>query len=530
MSKLFGFIIIILTMTSHFGHAQNAEDIVIPRPNSVVMQEGTILLEKFASISEKNALNVSKYLKSTIEDMFDLKVKQRASSVEIALVVDENFDIKDEGYILDITTKNISINASTESGAFYGVQSLLQLMRAGENGGKIMMSNQKISDVPSFSWRSYMLDESRHFLGEEEVYRLLDAIAELKMNVFHWHLTDDAGWRIEIKKYPLLTEIGSKRSDTQVGGWNSDKRSGVPHEGFYTQKQIKRVLEYAKARYIKVVPEIEMPGHACAAIAAYPWLGTKNVAIEVPAEFGKHYHTYDVIDPRVKKFMHDVVTEVIDLFQTDVIHIGGDEVRFNHWEEDKDMVEYKRMKNFNSFMDIQIEFTNDMSRFIESKGCRMMGWNEILGKNLHTDDNIEFEDTSTKIAQNIIVQFWKGDLKELVSAAKQGYKMVNSHHVSTYLDDTHESIPLKKAYDFEPIPKGLDAQYHDNIIGLGCQMWREWAPTVERVHEQTFPRIAAFAEVGWSDSDIKDYDNFVMRLNPIIKEWEKRGIKGYNAK
>lgn len=527
MKKMLFTLCTICFLATSSASAKNANAIVVPKPNSVIMKTGSISLGKSISIKQTKASKISSYFKAELEKQFDVIVSSKKSDKEISIIVDKNSKILSEGYLLDIQNNGVTITASTETGAFYGVQSLLQLMKAGKKGDIINLSCQLVEDAPRFSWRSYMLDESRYFLGKEEVLRLLDVMAELKMNVFHWHLTDDAGWRIEIKKYPLLTEIGSKRKDTEIETWGSGKTSGVPHEGFYTQKQIKEILAYAKQRHIKVVPEIEMPGHASAAIASYPWLGTKNETIEVPVKFGKLYHTYDVIDPRVEKFLKDVVTEVIDLFDTDVIHIGGDEVRFDHWEQDADMVAHKKAKGFSSFMDIQIEFTNNMSTFIASKGCSMMGWNEILGKNLHADDNIEFDDTSTKLASNVVVHFWKGDLKELSSAAEQGYRLVNSYHGATYLDYSHESIPLKKAYEFDPIPEGLSKEYEKNIIGSGCQMWREWAPTVARVQEQTFPRIAAYAEVGWSEKSQKNYDCFAARLKPIVAAWKSNGIVVY---
>ena len=191
------------------------------------------------------------------------------------------------------------------------------------------------------------------------------------------------------------------------------------------------------------------------------------------------------------------------------------------------MVAYKKKMGFASFMDVQIEFSNNMSRFIEEQGCSMMGWNEILGKNLHSDDNISFDDASTKIAPNVVVQFWKGDINELANAAKQGYKLVNSYHEATYLDYSYEKIPLKVAYDFDPIPEGLDAEYHDNIIGFGCQMWTEWAPTATHIQKQTFPRIAAYSEVGWSAKEEKNYENFLSRLAPMVERWRAAGIEVY---
>ncbi len=526
MLKLSSLLIAFLIVLQVAGRAQSAKEVVLPMPNSVKMTEGTLTLKKSVSIHEVGAEKVLNYLTPELKERFELQTKKKKSGAQLNLIVQQDADMDKEEYLLDITKKGITITGSDATGIFYGVQSLLQLMDAGKQEGEIVLASQEIKDKPRFSWRSYMLDESRYFFGEQEVYRLLDVMAELKMNVFHWHLTDDAGWRIEIKQYPKLTEIGSKRKDTEIGTWGSGKTSGVPHEGFYTQKQIKEILKYAKERHIKIIPEIEMPGHASASVAAYPWLSTKNEQIEVPVKFGKHYYTYDVIDPRVQEFLKNVVSEVIELFETDVIHIGGDEVRFDQWEVDADMIAHKKAKGYSSFMDIQIECTNMMSRFIEEKGCRMMGWNEILGKNLHVGE-IKFSEASTKIAPNVVVQFWKGDLKELVSAAKQGYRLVNSLHTSTYLDYGHKNITLKKAYDFNPIPRGLDKAYHKNIIGSGCQMWTEWTPTVKDIERQTFPRLAAYAEIGWTNLDVKNYDNFVKRLKPIVKDWEAEGITVY---
>ena len=529
MNKLLLSLLCVCTML-HVRAASIATDVIIPRPATVTVLQGDYLLKDPITINQKGAKTVENYFIKQVKSSFNVKAKTSKSTSNINIKVDASSAILAEGYILDITKSGINITSSTEAGAFYAIQSLLQLMKADYKDGAFTLACQNIQDAPRFGWRAYMLDEARYFKGEEEVYRLLDTMAELKMNVFHWHLTDDAGWRLESKKYPLLTEIGSKRKDTQKGGWKSEETMGEPHEGFYTQEQIKRILAYAKERHIKVVPEIEMPGHACAAIAAYPWLGTKNETIEVPVRFGKHYHTFNVIDPKVQAFLQDVITEVIELFDTDVIHIGGDEVRFNHWEEDDAMVAYKESKGYNSFMDIQIEFTNAMSQFIAGKGCSMMGWNEILGTNLHADDNIQFAETTTQVAPNVVVQFWKGNLDELKDAAQKGYRLVNSFHSMTYLDYGNKNIDLKKAYSFNPIPEGLPEEFEKNIIGSGCQMWGEWTPTVADIQLQTYPKIAAYAEIGWTELDNKDYDNFVKRLKPLANEWQDQGINIYEFK
>ncbi|MFI3314662.1 MAG: beta-N-acetylhexosaminidase [Rikenellaceae bacterium] len=501
-------------------------DVIIPKPNSTTVGEGVLTIKNGVQITSTASSEVTEYTKNALSDKFSLSTTQGKI---INLNIDTTSIINPEGYILEVTSKGININGSTSQGVFYGVQSLIQLMEAGKVEGAIKIQNMRIEDAPRFAWRSYMLDEARHFFGEENIYRIIDVMAELKLNVLHWHLTDDAGWRIEIKQYPLLTEIGSKRADTEIGTWGSNKTAGKPHSGYYTQEQIKSIVKYAKERNIKIIPEIEMPGHASASVAAYPWLSTKNEKIEVPVKFGKHYYTYDVIDTKVQEFLKNVIDEVIELFDTDVIHIGGDEVRFDHWEADAGMRAHKRKNGYSSYMDIQIEFTNMMSRYIESKECSMMGWNEILGTNLHADDNISFSETSTKIAPNVVVQFWKGDINELTKAAEQGYRLVNSYHSFTYLDYSYGNIPLAKAYSFDPIPDNLDEKYHKNIVGFGCQMWTEWVPDVDVLNRQTFPRIAAYAEVGWSEKEVKDFDNFTSRMPALVERWKEKGIVGYDS-
>lgn len=502
----------------------NASNIVLPIPNTVVAVGGTLSIGSEVSITYTGYEENSSIFEAELSDKFGITAGKGKS---INIIVDGNVGVAAEGYILDVNKKGVTITASDMSGAYYGTQTLIQMMDAGREEGKVTLGYQTIQDAPRFGYRAYMLDEARHFFGEEEVLRIIDAMASVKMNVLHWHLTDDSGWRIESKIYPLLTEIGSKRSDTEKGSWGSGQTYGVPHEGFYTQEQIKSIVHYAKARGIKVIPEIEMPGHASASVAAYPWLSTKNEKIEVPVKFGKHYFTYDVINPKVIEFLENVIVEMIDLFETDVVHIGGDEVRFDHWEQDRDMIAHKKKQGYSSFMDIQIEFTNKMSKFIESKGVSMMGWNEILGKQLHHGE-ISFDDTSSKLASNVIVQFWKGSLSDLAEAAADGYKIVNSYNYATYLDYSYNTVSLKTAYNYNPIPEGLDEQFHKNIYGLSCQMWTEWTPTIADVHRQSFPRLAAYAEVGWSSQEGKDYDAFVSRLQPVLATWAEAGIEGYS--
>ncbi|GAA6254536.1 hypothetical protein F070042J6_03880 [Bacteroides sp. f07] len=514
---------LLLSFFSLTLYAHKAATPILPLPEHIEYEDGTFVFLDELRIYAGQAGQTFRYMEAELKKRFGIFVKRVDRQADAnCLLLNTNRNSQSEAYTLTIKSTYIKIEADSENGVFYALQSLFQLLDAASGQPK-RLSTQTIIDSPRFSWRSFMLDEARFFKGEAEVIRLLDVMAQLKMNVFHWHLTDDQGWRIEIKKYPMLTEIGSKRKDSQSGGFNSKTYIGKPHEGFYTQEQIKRILAYAKERHIKVVPEIEMPGHASAAIASYPWLGSSDEKIEVPVRFGKLYSVYNVVEPHVQTFLKDVVSEVIDLFQCDVIHIGGDEVRFNQWESNPMIKDYKKKKGFTSFMDVQIDFTNHMSQFIQKRGCRMMGWNEILGKNLHKDDNIVFTDPNQKIASNVIVQFWKGELDEMRKAAENGYQLVNSFHAYTYLDYSNETTPLRKAYEFNPIPQGLPRDYEENIIGIGVQMWGEFIPTVARMNEQLYPRIAALAEVAWSKRK-NSYNDFLARLVWVKERWRHWNI------
>ncbi|WP_242132465.1 beta-N-acetylhexosaminidase [Aestuariivivens marinum] len=439
--------------------------------------------------------------------------------------------IPSEAYQLDVNPNQIIISASEAAGYFYGVQSLYQLLTHesvshGVESNKWLVPCVTIEDSPRFKWRAYMLDESRYFHGETFVKQILDQMALLKMNIFHWHLVDDAGWRVEIKKYPLLTKVGAFRTDSEIEWWGSGKTSGEAHGGFYTQEQIKDIVAYAAERNITVVPEFEMPGHSSAAIAAYTWLGTAGKDIDVPVKFGRHYDNYDVTKPEVEQFIKDVLLELFELFPSKVIHIGGDEVGYKVWEESKHVQEYMKENGINTPADLQIAFTNKISKFIEENGRRMMGWNEILGKNIHHgfEEKKDDKEAETELAKNVVVHFWKGDLELATDAAKKGYDIVNSLHSNTYLDYNYKSISLQKAYSFNPIPEGLEEQYHENILGFGCQMWSEWTPTYKDVERQTFPRIAAYAEVGWTTIENKDFDSFKVALKKMQSRWDNLGI------
>jgi len=523
-------ILSIVTFLFFLGSVSNSQNInVIPQPFSVKKSEGSFSINsKAVIVASRNCLANAEYLQDLLSPAFILKMKKKGKE-GILLEIQKSLDTElgNEGYYIEVSNKAVIIKAASETGIFYGIQTLRQMIPLvlNETNINIEVPAVSINDYPRFEWRALMLDEARHFKGMEQVKKLLDEMALLKMNVFHWHLTDDQGWRIEIKKYPRLTEIGGFRKNTQTGGWNSEERSGKPHGGFYTQEQIKEIIDYAKERQITIVPEIEMPGHASAAIAAYPWLGTIGEEIDVPVVFGKGPDAFNISDPRVYEFLENVLLEVMALFPGKVIHIGGDEVKFDAWKDSEEVQAFMIKHNLNSPADLQIYFTNTISNFIDKNGHRMMGWNEIVGSNIHEWQLDSDYETKEKLAANAIVHFWKGNIDLVNDAVSQGYDIVNSHHIDTYLDYSYDYTPLEKAYAFDPIPAGLDKKYFPKVLGSGCQMWSEWIPTVEDMDRMIYPRIAAYAEVGWSFPELKNYQEFRSNLEPILKKWEKENIK-----
>ncbi|MEQ9582665.1 MAG: beta-N-acetylhexosaminidase, partial [Arenibacter sp.] len=474
---------------------------IIPQPLKVYKGKGSFTIKSNTPIIADSAnLENAHYLKELLiaEHQKELKINKGGGN-GIILNLDPQLTEKlgDEGYKLKVDNSTISIFAGTSTGVFYGIISLQQLLEKDTLSKKanLSVSGINIEDRPRFGWRAFMLDEARYFKGMEQVKKLLDEMALLKMNVFHWHLTDDQGWRLEIKKYPKLTQVGSSRSNSKIGGWDSEERSNAPHSGYYTQEQVKEIIAYAKKRQITIIPEIEMPGHASAAIAAYPWLGTIGELNEVPTVFGKLPDSFNVSDPRVYDFLENVLSEVMDLFPSNIIHIGGDEVKFDAWKSSEEIQDFMKENGLASPADLHIFFTNRISNYLNKNGHRMMGWNEILGVNVHEWQDSRDMEVQENLARNTLIHFWKGDLDLVSKAVQEGYDIVNSYHEYTYLDYSYEYIPLEKAYGFEPIPEGLDKKYHGNIKGSGCQMWGEWIPESKDMDKMVFPRLAAYAEV-----------------------------------
>lgn len=514
---------------------------VIPEPQEITYERGIFEIKNQISVAYPQELSNEVFLmKEWFVDDFDTRLEllkdKKKGTIILSLDPDTLKGLK-EGYIINIQRKNIKIIANSSAGILYGIQTLRQILH--KNNGSWIAQMGTIKDYPTLEWRSLMLDEARYFKGKDVVLRLLDNMAQLKFNVFHWHLTDDTGWRIEIKKYPKLTEIGAYRDSSEINGWYSNVYDGKPHGGFYTQNEIKEIIEYAKVRHIMIIPEIEMPGHASAATSSYPWLGTtKGPSKEVHPDayvykqwgkvlcsFGIDLDVFNIADPRVIDFLKDVLEEVITLFPSPVVHIGGDEVPYRYWKASKEMQQYMKVHGFKTCSEFQIYFTNQMSEWLASKNHRMMGWNEIMGMKVHDNQSQDdFNNISQSLASGTIVQFWQGNPDMIKQTIEKGYDIVNSYSDYTYLDFDYQRIPLSKAYSFQPVPDGLTTEQQKKVLGFGCQMWCEWIPTETIMNRQVYPRIAAYAECGWTNPPKKDYNRFIYSLEYFLKKWEKQGI------
>ena len=515
---------------------------IIPRPNHIREIPGLFMLSSRTTIIySDNVSNEAELLQRVFNKEFNLILNNRSKSFEnsINLVLNPSLQeqIGQEGYKLIVNKDNIKITGATKAGIFYGIQTLRQLLMKWSDNNLMYFTYTipcvEIIDQPRFKWRGFMLDVSRYFKGVDVIKSILDEMALMKMNVFHWHLTDDQGWRVPIKKYPNLITIGSKRDSSMYlrqkdenGKWVYTF-DGVPHEGFYTREEIKDIIAYASALHITIVPEIDMPSHNQAAMAAYPWLGTKNKEIDVPTVFfGQPYEInpseVNLANPKVINFFEDVLKEVIDLFPSEIIHIGGDEVWFDLWKESPEINHFMEKRGFTTYVDLQMWFISNISKYLKSNGKRMMGWNDITGD--HTNENLDADDfritINDKLATGSIINFWRGDLNLIYKSASKGYDIVNSDNSYTYLSNGYTQPSLEKAYAFDPVPKGLDSQYRNKILGLTCHLWSEWVPNETKLNYLLYPRLAAYAEVGWTNKPNKNFDLFNEALIIKKEHWD----------
>jgi hexosaminidase len=500
---------------------------IIPEPVSIRINSEKFNITETTSIFSDPKLDVvSKYLKNLIQSVtsFQLGIKDLNQLTEdndliILKLIDEDIQIGEEGYYIEITSQKTMVSANTALGVFYGIQTLRQLLPPSIESNTRFIDGTwelpclEIVDFPRFSWRGYMLDEARHFHGKSVVKKLLDICALLKINVFHWHLSDDQGFRIEVKKYPRLTEIGSKRNETQVGGFLSRKRDGIPHSGFYTQEDIAEIVAYAKERFITIVPEIEIPGHTRAILAAYPELSCKGVSFEVSSHWGIHKDVLCVGKEKVFEFLRNLMDELITIFPSRIIHIGGDEVLKTRWKECQDCQARLKSEGLKDVKDLHVYFTNRILNYLNSRHIRVIGWNDVLNKNLK---------------EKIICQYWIRKKHLVLEHLRNGGQAIMSNFKYVYLDHSYSFTPLNLAYEFEPIPNKLENQHHKNVLGMEALIWGEFTPNLRRIEWQTFPRLIAFAEVSWTQKDKKNFVRFQDKLRSFNKHLDIMNINYAN--
>ena len=523
MKKLFIGLVAAALFAVNGTRAQNHPIEILPKPvkivafqNAAVLSgETSVYLDPKANLNQDYVTGVLK--EAGIDPVYTTKAKKAKLAFKLNAVPSNN---NDEAYRLAVMSpdskKQIVATADARVGLLYALQTLRQMTTP--QNGLVTIPACVITDAPAFPWRAYMQDESRHFQGAETVKNLLDEMARLKMNTFHWHLVDDQGWRIEIKKYPKLTELGSKRDFDHMNVTSEEWDELFPKRAYYTQDEIRDIVKYADDRGIKVIPEIEVPGHASASIYAYPWIGATSRR-EGKAVVGD---LYDVTDPKVEEFLHDILDEVVALFPSKIVHIGGDEANYTHWQNSEEIQAFMKANGLPTCSDLQVWAINRMSKYLASKGCRMIGWNEITGDNVRGEAHVQASQ-SEKLAPGTIVQFWDGDISLVNKAIEKGYDVVNSNRFFTYLDYPYEVTPFEKAYSFNPIPDGLADADKEKILGTGCQMWGEFTPNLDRLYYQIFPRIAAYAECGWTPADKKYYEDFRKRLKKIENIWKEKG-------
>ena len=493
---------------------------MIPIPARVTTRTGVFTLNPDTTIEAPGPLrHLAEYARDVLRPAtgLPLPIASDSSGSRIALALDGARE-GDESYAMSIRPNDVSIRAASPTGVFHGLQTFRQMLppaiyrRAFVPGTMWEARCAEITDAPRFGWRGSHVDVSRHFMPKEWILKHIDLLAMHKLNVFHWHLTDDQGWRIEIKKYPKLTGVGAWRTDTMVGAPTRDpaKRifEGKPHGGFYTQDDVREVVRYAADRFITVVPEIEMPGHARAAIAAYPEFGNDSGDVAV----GTWWGIYDKgavfgVEDKTLRFLEDVLEEVLDLFPSKFIHVGGDEVRKNEWRDSP--VAQKRMKDegLKDEEELQSWFIRHFDTWLASRGRRLVGWDEILEGGL---------------APGATVMSWRGE-DGGIAAAKSGHDVVMAPQKPTYFDhyqskDTKEPQaigghnPLADVYAYEPIPAALSGDEAKRVLGAQSQIWTEWMPDARHVEYMTWPRLCALAEVLWSPKETRNSDDFMRRL------------------
>ena len=497
-------------------HEKSGNNKMLPTTR-IVYQQGNIDLK---AIGEQ----LSDQIKKTTG--FQLKVTEagaKPSKNEITLSLKNGIDsLGNEGYTLSVGSENIVVNGNKPAGVFYGTETIYQLLPVEKsnikNATSVLVPAVDIVDKPRFPWRGLMLDVGRYFYSVDFIKKYIDELAMHKMNTFHWHLTEDHGWRIEIKKYPRLTEVGAWRNGTQFDRFK-DHINHNPHGGYYTQDQIREVVKYAQERYVNIVPEMEMPGHTLAVLVAYPELSCTGGPFKIPLNWGIQKDIYCAGNEKTFEFIEDVLTEIADLFPSTVIHIGGDEAPKDRWKACPKCQKRIKDEHLKDEHELQSYFIKRIEDFLKTKNKKIIGWDEILEGGL---------------APNAMVMSWRGE-EGGIAAAKQHHEVVMTPSRYTYLDyyqgePYHEPaaigglLTLEKVYSYEPIPSVLTTKEATFIKGIQGNVWAEYIHSPEKAEYMAFPRAAAIAETGWSQPQNKDWESFKQRLEKQYKRYANGGI------
>ncbi len=517
MKKKFLFLLLLIFNTVF---SQNQLPI-IPYPSQVELGSGSFVLNDKTTIQASENSFEAKYLKEILKSKsgLDLSISEvySSNSIQLIMKLPDTINFDKEHYELNVSNSKITITSFSNQGIFYGIQTLLQLIPS-DKKNNISIPCLQINDYSKYKWRGMHLDVSRHFFPKEFIKKYIDYLARYKMNVFHWHLTDDQGWRIEIKKYPKLTEIGAWRKGSMIGHYREQKFDDKPYGGFYTQEEIKEIVAYATERHITVVPEIEMPGHAVAALASYPQYSCTGGPFEVALKWGV---LDDVFCPKEEtfEFLENILSEVLTLFPSEYIHIGGDECPKTRWKKCANCQSVIKREGLKDEHELQSYFIRRIEKFVNSRGRKIMGWDEILEGGL---------------APNAAVMSWRGT-KGGIEAAKQNHFVVmtpGSHCYFDHYQGEPKNEPLaiggfttvEKVYGFNPTPTTLNKNEANYILGAQGNVWTEYMEDANKVEYMIFPRMLALSEVLWGTSNTEKYKDFQDRMIQHFQYFEENKI------
>lgn len=525
--KYFKFVMVAMLMHGLFTHCTtnntNQQTPIIPKPDKVLFTKGAFSLNSGVALHYASELETETFLLKSYLTKAEISIS-KTSENSIQMEIDKN--VAPNGYTLSIDKNEIVLKSGSLQGVKYGVQTLRQLLFY-SNLNDNSIPCQHIVDAPNFDYRGMHLDVARHFMSVEFVKQYIDMLAILKMNYFHWHLVDDQGWRVEIKKYPKLTQAGSKRSETLIGHGRRPpfEYDGTPHEGFYTQAQIKEIVNYAEARGVVIIPEIELPGHAQAAIASYPELGCTGEQIAVWNRWGVSPYIYNV-EESTFEFLEDVFDEVVALFPGKYIHIGGDEAVKDQWKASKKIQQRMKDLGIKDEAGLQSYFVNRVADYLRTKGKTIIGWDEILDGGAPED---------------AVVTFWRSWMQPspALEAAENGHKIIFTpasvcyfDHYQTVLKDSIEPLaiggctPVDTLYMNNPTNNNLPEELQHLVWGAQGNVWTEYMKDADRVELMVMPRMAALAEILWTDKPEQNFDDFKLRFKFFAK-WLKANNINY---